>query len=183
MAQSSENAAFDEYKLFYESAERVTDRRLANNRWNYAVCLGVLVAFATITPWAMQHLFNFRLGMGAIFTVSLLSSIFCRLWIKQIADFKNLNAAKFSVLAEMARSFREDFEEQIPLHPFDREWEILQEANALTSSQGPIQQALASTTLEIFLPKAMTIVFSTVCLLSAAVLLLVELGIVGLPSS
>ena len=31
--------SFDEFKLYYESAEKMTDRRIANNQWNYSVAL------------------------------------------------------------------------------------------------------------------------------------------------
>ena len=29
--------SFDEFKLYYESTEKVTDRRLDTNRWNYSI--------------------------------------------------------------------------------------------------------------------------------------------------
>ena len=36
--------AFEEFELFYKSTERVSDQRLALNRWNYAICTAILIA-------------------------------------------------------------------------------------------------------------------------------------------
>jgi len=38
--------SFDEFKLYYDSTEKVTDRRLETNRWNYSICVAILVAVA-----------------------------------------------------------------------------------------------------------------------------------------
>jgi hypothetical protein len=40
--KAEHKVAFDEFKLFYESAEKVTDRRNAANRWNYSICIAIL---------------------------------------------------------------------------------------------------------------------------------------------
>jgi hypothetical protein len=50
MSESDRNMrlSFDEFKLYYESTEKVTDRRLETNRWNYSICIATLVAIAAI---------------------------------------------------------------------------------------------------------------------------------------
>lgn len=57
MTKSEENKnshAFEEFKLFYESAEKVTDRRLSANRWNYSICTAILIAIAGILNWGLS---------------------------------------------------------------------------------------------------------------------------------
>lgn len=47
--------SFDEFKLYYDSTEKVTDRRLETNRWNYSICIAMLVAIAIITNWSLTN--------------------------------------------------------------------------------------------------------------------------------
>lgn len=44
----SEKYSFEEFKLIYESAEKVTDRRLQTNRWNYVICIAISSAIAEV---------------------------------------------------------------------------------------------------------------------------------------
>lgn len=46
--------SFEEFKLYYDSTEKVTDRRIETNRWNYSICIAILVAIATITNWSLS---------------------------------------------------------------------------------------------------------------------------------
>jgi hypothetical protein len=53
--KSNEKFAFEEYKLFYESTEKVTNRCLVANRWNYSICTAILVAIAVILNWGFLN--------------------------------------------------------------------------------------------------------------------------------
>ena len=94
--------SFDEFKLFYESAEKVTDRRLATNSWNYSICIAVIGGVAVILQWSLSTPMNFVVGVVAIILLCVMAAIFCLFWVGQIDDFKSLNNAKFAVLNEMA---------------------------------------------------------------------------------
>src|ERR1700704_3656647 len=87
--------SFDEFKLFYESAEKVTDRRLETNRWNYSICVATLLATAVIANWSLKDGTFFFVGGIAIFMFSTMAILFCALWVGQIRAFKQLNKAKF----------------------------------------------------------------------------------------
>lgn len=72
-AIDSKKHSFEEFKLFYESTERVTDRRIQTNRWNYSICIAILIAIASLAKWALSN-------SAFFFTVSPQFS-YCALWL------------------------------------------------------------------------------------------------------
>jgi hypothetical protein len=164
--------SFEEFQLYYESAERVTERRLSTNRWNYSVSTAVILAIGAILSWSTAHeTFRFVAAVGTLF-LSGMAFFFCNYWIKQIDDFKALNTAKFKVLEKMAPnvifegpngpSNARSFE------PFKKEWEDLEAARALQPLPGRVQRVLAlkSTRQEYFLPMAFRLLFLIIFLLT-----------------
>ncbi len=165
--------SFDEFKLYYESTEKVTDRRLDTNRWNYSICIAILVAVATITNWSLTNPRLLWVGLGADVLLCIMAILFCALWIGQIRDFKNLNNAKFSVLNEMAPKV--DFDASNPgaitsFCPFDKEWKKLDELSALQKVGKTNLIALKSSNIENFIPKAFSALFAAIL---AALILMV----------
>lgn len=166
--------SFDEFKLYYESTEKVTDRRLDTNRWNYSICIAILVAIATITNWSLTNTRLLWVGLAADVLLSLMAILFCGLWIGQIRDFKNLNNAKFTVLNEMAPSV--DFDAANPgaitsFCPFDKEWKKLSELSALQEVGRSNLIALKSSNIEYFIPKAFGALFFAILLALIVVVL------------
>ena len=51
-----EHYSFEEFKLIYESAEKVTDRRLTNNKLNYTICVATVVALGIIWKWSFENI-------------------------------------------------------------------------------------------------------------------------------
>jgi hypothetical protein len=160
--------SFEEFKLYYESTERVTERRLAANRWNYSISVAILVAVAGIYSWAAGNEdYAFVAGLVILFLTAV-ATLFCVFWLRQVEDWKALNAAKFTVLNDMASriEFRMD---EGPTHarsfrPFDREWEILQRKDSLRRvrlSLGRIE-ALNASGAELFMPRAFAAMFALV---------------------
>lgn len=165
--------SFDEFKLYYESTEKVTDRRLETNRWNYSICIGILVAIATIARFSLTTAALIWVGIAAIAILSSMATLFCALWIGQIRDFKKLNNAKFAVLNDMAP--RLEFHVEHPgivgsYSPFDREWKKLSELDALNEVGRSNIVALKSSNIEYFIPKAFGVLF--VAILVALVVVL-----------
>jgi hypothetical protein len=157
--------SFEEFRLYYESAEKVTERRLSTNRWNYSVSTAIIVAIGGILSWSTSHeTFRFVAAIGTLF-LSGMAFFFCSYWIKQIDDFKALNRAKFAVLENMSPNVVFD-ESGSPLtersfEPFRKEWENLESARALQPVPGRLERvmALRSTRQEYFLPKAFCVLF------------------------
>jgi hypothetical protein len=163
--------SFDEFKLIYESAEKVTDRRLAKNSQNYSISVGVVLALAVIVNWSISNPQYKYAGFTLVFALSVMASVYANLWLKQIIDFKSLNSAKFEVLNEMAPLLKFNLEVDedkkiISYEPFKREWEILQSMNALQTTGKQGLKALKSTNEELFVPNAFSIIFISTALIS-----------------
>jgi hypothetical protein len=165
--------SFDEFKLYYDSTEKVTDRRLETNRWNYSICIAMLVAIATITNWSLSNPSLVWVGLTADTLLGIMAILFCALWIGQIRDFKNLNNAKFAVLNEMAPKVDFDIEHPgtvVSFCPFDKEWKRLSELQALQDVGRSNIVALKSSNVEYFIPKAFGLLFVSILVVLGSLL-------------
>ncbi len=162
-----EKYSFEEYKLIYDSTEKVTDRRLSNNKINYSISIAVLGAIALIWKWTLDNNDYFFCGIILVLILSGLATMFCSLWIGQITDFKKLNQAKFEVINKMASKLKfENNTDVVSYEPFDKEWKILSKINALQEKAKNNIIALKSTNTEFFIPKAFRIIFSIMLIIS-----------------
>lgn len=144
--------SFKEFELYHQSAELVTDRRLAMNRWNYSVMAATLAAVALLLKWSTDEPSHVFVGVCGIVILCAMSVTLCTYWINQISDYKSLNSAKFKVLNEMAPMLDFDGSQVESYKPFEREWNELQRTNALVSvSAGRISrlQVLSASKAEI----------------------------------
>jgi membrane glycosyltransferase len=160
-ATGTQKLSFDEFKLYYESTEKVTDRRLSANTWNYSICIGMIIAVAGIIKWSASSTF-FYVGLTAILVLCIMAILFCTLWLGQITDFKYLNNAKFKVLNEMAPQMEFDLEhpnKMASFCPFEKEWKTLEEVKAAVEIGHRKIIALKSSSIEYFIPKAFRILF------------------------
>lgn len=154
--------SFEEFRLYYESAEKVTDRRLSTNRWNYSVCTAVIVASTGLLGWATSNLNFLAIAVIAVIILSLMGIAFCQSWISQIQDFKMLNNAKFEVLNQMAPhvSFGSDkSDERVSFSPFEKEWEALKKTKSAVEIANTNIIALSSSNVEYLIPRAFTWLF------------------------
>lgn len=161
--------SFDEFKLFYESTEKVTDRRLEANKWNYSICVATLIAIAGIIDWGLTRPPFLLVAIIATVMLCSMAALFCSLWIGQIRDFKKLNNAKFEVLNQMAPQL--DFcsptsEPVVSYTPFVREWDLLQKAEALEEVSNIKLLALKSSKIEYLIPKAFRLLFVGILLIA-----------------
>lgn len=159
---SPKRVAFDEYKLYYESTEKVTDRRLAANNWNYTVCVATLVAIAALANWGLARVSVLSVALLAIGILCIMAVLFCSLWIGQIRDFKVLNNAKFKVLNSMAPAvcFSEKADDtRVSFDPFSVEWIELQRANAVNEINNSDIVALRSSNIEFLIPRTFRVLF------------------------
>lgn len=160
--KSNVRFSFDEFKLYYESAEKVTDRRLSANTWNYSICIAIIVAIAGIVKWSTGNQQFFYVGLTAVFMLCMMATLFCSLWLGQIVDFKSLNNAKFKVLNDMAPHIEFDLSHPNQITsftPFEKEWHELEEAKAAVEIGERRIVALKSSNIEYFIPKAFRLVF------------------------
>lgn len=173
MPDEQRPVSFEEFKLYYESTEKVTDRRLETNRWNYSTSVAILVGVAAIVKWGVVSADLRWLGVGAVFLLCAMAILFCELWVAQIRDFKRLNDAKFDVLNRMSPLV--EFDPSSPgrltsFRPFELEWEKLKAEGAVDKVRKLNVLALKSSHMEQFIPRAFQIVF--VAVMAALVFLL-----------
>ena len=80
-SSESPKVSFDEFKLYYESTEKVTDRRLSANTWNYSICIAIIIAIAGIVKWATGNIVYFYVGLTAVLVLCIMAILLCSLWL------------------------------------------------------------------------------------------------------
>lgn len=126
--------SFEEYRIMYESTELVSERKITFTRSNSSLCIAIIAGLAVAGGWIYDKGDVVRAGAIGLAVVCLLASIFCVYWIFQLLAFKDLNAAKFKVLEEMAENLAfPDYtlSDVRSKNPFAREYEILKGAEKL----------------------------------------------------
>jgi len=167
MSQENIKLSYEEFQLFYESTEKVTDRRLNANRWNYSICTAILVANAGLLNWGIAKPEFLIIAVIGVLVLSGMATLFCSLWIGQIKDFKELNNAKFSVLNQMSPYviFSENTDDpRTSYSPFEKEWVALQEAKAVQEVGQSNLIALKASNMEYLIPKAFRVLFILISL-------------------
>ena len=160
--KEGKRVAFDEFKLFYDSTEKVTDRRNAANRWNYSICIAILGAIAAVISWSLGKPAFLVTGIIIVVLLAGMAALYCTLWVGQIRDLKELNNAKFTVLNEMASfvSFGDGNNEKlVSYRPFEKEWDELIKAKVAQEVKNINIIALKSSNIEYLIPKAFRVLF------------------------
>lgn len=168
--QSYHRVHFEEFRMYLESAERTTDRRLALNKSNASLSLLIMAGIGAIVSWSFGKDDVEPYAVTIIAAIALLAAIFCRWWLQQIVSYKELNAAKFEVLNEMASRimFPDAGEESCFSHqPFAREWEILKKKKSLRPFKSGL--ALGASLSELTVPKTFIVSFSVIFVASVTI--------------
>jgi hypothetical protein len=169
VATTDDNArhvSFDEYRMYYESAERVTQRRLEVNRWNYSIAVTTLIAIGLVIVWGTSSGKNVAVGIAGAIMLSVMAFLHCTFWVRQIDDFKALNNEKFAIINDMAPHVRfppvGPYERIRSAEPFQREWDAMIEENALREiNRTGLRRTLVlkSSAGEYFIPNAFRFMF------------------------
>lgn len=101
------NQLFDQYRLYVEMADRISQRRTTANTF-------FLTANAALLTVASGFKNDFGKYMYLVSAVGIIVSFF---WFFCIRSYKQLNSGKFKVIHEI--------EKKLPLQLFDYEWEVL----------------------------------------------------------
>ncbi len=111
MRRTTEDQTFEFYRLAVEMADRISARRGVANAFFLTADSALITAGGLITE---GHLPIGRLGGIAILGVGFLINL---VWWLQLASYRQLSAAKWSVIARL--------EEKLPEQPFTLEWKYL----------------------------------------------------------
>lgn len=105
----------EQYKLYVEMADRISNRRGQTNRFYISLLSGLLALLSIVVG---RHIFSdFQTVVFII--VAILGLALCILWNINIRSHRQLNSGKFKVIHEM--------EQHLPFPCYDKEWEILGE--------------------------------------------------------
>lgn len=105
----------EQYKLYVEMADRISNRRGQTNRFYISLLSGLLALLSIVVG---SHIFSDFQSVVFI-VVAILGLALCILWNINIRSHRQLNSGKFKVIHEM--------EQHLPFPCYDKEWEILGE--------------------------------------------------------
>lgn len=99
----------EQYKLYVEMADRISQRRTSANTYFLSVNSAILafVGYLTI-GYEPKYMWLLALA-GCLLTL---------FWYNIVVSYRNLNSAKWQVV--------QDIEKRLPISPYDAEWEAVQ---------------------------------------------------------
>ena len=110
---NSDHLLLEQYKLYVEMADRVSQRRDQSNRF-YATLVAAFVALLVV----MARLDVSTDTWSVVFTVvGAFGMAFSIVWFINIRSYRELNSAKFQIINDM--------EKLLPYAGYSKEWEIL----------------------------------------------------------
>lgn len=117
----------NQYRLYVDTAERVSDRRATVNRFYVTIQTSLLAALAIVGGYklftqepaqaAQVTTFLDQVQTPVVLIAAVLGIALCLIWRNNLKAFSTLNTAKFAIILEMEKS--------LPFQPFGREWDKL----------------------------------------------------------
>ncbi|MEK1964983.1 hypothetical protein WOB62_24460 [Vibrio parahaemolyticus] len=99
----------EQYKLYVEMADRISQRRTSANTYFLSVNSAILafVGYLTVDK-----------SPDYMWLLSLAGSMLTMFWFNIVLSYRNLNSAKWQVV--------QDIEKRLPISPYDAEWDSVQ---------------------------------------------------------
>ena len=113
-AASYEAHVIDQYKLAVEMADRISARRMLANSFFVTIHTAAIAAFAFLVK---ENFFATSKPAAAVVFAGVM--LLCLLWHQIITSYKQLNAAKFTIIGRI--------EERLPLSIYGSEWKLVGE--------------------------------------------------------
>ena len=111
--QLDTNILIEQYKMYVESADKVSERRGQTNAFYISVLTGLLIVLSLIVE---KNIFTDQ-SILVMLTIGLLGCFLCLVWWYNIQSYRQLNSAKFKVI--------HDIEKHLPYACYDIEWDHL----------------------------------------------------------
>ncbi len=99
----------EQYKLFVESADRISQRRQQANNFFLTLNTALLAVLGNILSRSAQ-----LSAVWWFFPVAAVGLVLCYVWYRLVLSYKRLNAGKFEVIHAI--------EKKLPVALFDSEW-------------------------------------------------------------
>ncbi len=100
------------YKIYLQMADKISDRRQSANSYFLTINTVIVGLISYMSFGAIIKNFHPFYGL-----ISIAGMLICYSWYRLIRSYKDLNSSKFKVVHEI--------EKQLPISPFDDEWEML----------------------------------------------------------
>ena len=105
---SDKNHYFEQYRLYVNSIEKISDRRDSANKYFLTINSSIIVLVGLVIQYAQENKKLFLIGL------CLFGLIICIIFWFLINSYKQLNSGKFKELHKI--------EEKLPLQPYKDEW-------------------------------------------------------------
>lgn len=143
-------AILEQYKLYVEMADRISQRRVKSNQFYVSLLSGLLAIIAFLVHKDNQALIGnyistFLLIMG------ILGIFLCSIWQLNIHSYRQINSKKFKVIHHM--------EKVLPFSPYTREYKLLGHSK-------DYKKYLRATIIERLIPMIMVIPYFLLVLFS-----------------
>lgn len=99
----------DQYRLYVEMADRISQRRTSANSYFLSVNSAILAFIGYLTN---------KESIEFLWVLSVSGITLSALWFSIIRSYKNLNTAKWQVVHEIER--------KLPISPYEAEWDFVQ---------------------------------------------------------
>jgi hypothetical protein len=99
----------DQYRLYVEMADRISQRRTAANTYFLSVNSAILAFVGYLTTSSSPEYMWLLALAGCMLTL---------FWYNVVVSYRNLNSAKWRVV--------QDIEKRLPISPYDAEWDAVQ---------------------------------------------------------
>lgn len=102
----------EQYKLYVEMADRISQRRTSANTYFLSVNSAILAFVGYLTIESDPDYMWLLALAGCLLTL---------FWFNIVLSYRNLNSAKWQVV--------QDIEKRLPISPYDAEWDSVQRGN------------------------------------------------------
>jgi hypothetical protein len=103
----------EQYKLYVQLADKVSDRRADANRFYTSLLTGLLALLSAVTGLKPAT----AIESAVLSVVAVVGVLLCYVWFVTIRSYRQLNSGKFKVINEVEKRLAFDF--------YEREWEVL----------------------------------------------------------
>lgn len=150
MSEQRGNLLFEQYKLYVESQNIVSEHRHNANTFFLTVNTGLITAvtgFISITPQA-------NIQYGWIIFAAIAGIILCFTWKRLIESYRQLNTGKFIIIHLL--------ETRLPAKLFDAEWNVL--------NRGDGTKYKPFTQVEVWIPVVFMILYALIGLIAFVII-------------
>ncbi len=111
-AEKYQDHLLEQYKIYVESADRISARRQTANSFFLSINTGIIALLSYIHLGA-----DTKYTSEYFWLVALAGIVLSFMWYKLIRAYRDLNSGKYKVIHEIEKS--------LPISPYDAEWDVL----------------------------------------------------------